>query len=236
MPVPLAVTVDGERSWMLLCDFGGRRLRDAEAAQWDQALHAFAQMQRDLAGRVDELVALGCVDRRLGVLAAQARELPDDPEVQAVLDAAEVERLRAQVPRLQAMCAELAGYGVPASLVHGDLHASNVAVRDGACVFFDWTDACVAHPFFDLVTLLDARVIEERPGEGARLLDVYLREWLDDEPLARLHAVWKLAEPLGTLHQVVSYRNIVASLEPTSKHELSDGLRYFARRLLAVAT
>jgi hypothetical protein len=47
----------------------------------------------------------------------------------------------------------LAGHAVPPSLVHGDLHLANVARGPRGCRFFDWTDACVAHPFLDLATI-----------------------------------------------------------------------------------
>jgi aminoglycoside phosphotransferase (APT) family kinase protein len=40
-----------------------------------------------------------------------------------------------------------------ASLVHGDLHLGNVAKGPGGPLIFDWTDACVAHPFLDLATI-----------------------------------------------------------------------------------
>ena len=61
--------------------------------------------------------------------------------------------VRAALPQVLAGCQELAGHAVPPSLVHGDLHLGNVARGPAGYRFFDWTDACVAHPFFDLLTL-----------------------------------------------------------------------------------
>jgi hypothetical protein len=85
--------------------------------------------------------------------------------------------LRAAVPRIQTRCAELAGYAVPPSIVHGDLHLSNVARGPKGHLFFDWTDACVAHPFLDLATIrrgtafvdsTDEAELRERLGQAYR--------------------------------------------------------------------
>jgi aminoglycoside phosphotransferase (APT) family kinase protein len=118
-------------------------------------------------------------------------------------------------------------------LVHGDLHADNIAVRDGAPVIFDWSDACVAHPFFDLTTLLDGEFLTALPAARARLQDVYFAYWAEYEPPERLRAAAALTAPLGLLHQAVSYQHIVISLEPEARWELIEGWVYFLRQLLA---
>jgi aminoglycoside phosphotransferase (APT) family kinase protein len=153
----------------------------------------------------------------------------------AYLTSEEQEQLGRLAPRLREMCDELAALGVSHALVHGDLHPGNVAVQDGNHLFFDWTDACIAHPFFDLVTLKgDAEELLEGAGSWARVRDAYLSLWTDYAPLETLQQVWKVAEPLGYLHQAVSYQHIVAVLEDASKHELASGLPYWLRKLIAV--
>ncbi|MBI1880332.1 MAG: phosphotransferase [Chloroflexi bacterium] len=59
------------------------------------------------------------------------------------------------IPHLKARCDQLAGYSVPQTLVHGDLHTGNVALVEGKLLFFDWTDACVTHPFFDVMLMMN---------------------------------------------------------------------------------
>jgi hypothetical protein len=44
--------------------------------------------------------------------------------------------------------------------------------------------------------------------------------------------MWQLAEPLGALHQAVSYQHILAALEPNSRPELSGGLSLWLRRVI----
>jgi len=50
--------------------------------------------------------------------------------------------------------------------------------------------------------------------------------------MERLREMWRLAEPLGALHQVVSYQHIVAALEPTSRPEMAGGVVDWLRRLI----
>jgi Ser/Thr protein kinase RdoA (MazF antagonist) len=136
--------------------------------------------------------------------------------------------LRAAVPRLAAHCAELDTHAVPPSVVHGDLHMSNVARGPRGYRFFDWSDACVAHPFVDLIVVLE----EEDGPLRDRLRDAYLSEWTAFEPAARLLRAWRLAEPLVALHQAISYRSIAASQPPADRH-MMQSTAYWLRKVIA---
>jgi hypothetical protein len=134
VPAPLAI--DAECRWMALADFGPEVGWDAPVDVREDVLGAFARLQIQATSQVDRLLGAGCLDRRLPWLAAQAeRWLPavDQtgrlPGIDAAtwLSADEEAELAAAGPRLAAMCGELAAGAVPATLVHGDLHLSNVA-------------------------------------------------------------------------------------------------------------
>lgn len=227
VPAPLAR--DSERRWMLLDDLGPELGWAASPEVRVEVLRVFARMQIESAERVDELLALGCIDRRLDWLAAEAKELLEDDASLEDLDEGEVTSLRAVVPQLEAMFAALAESSVPDTLVHGDLHLSNVARVDGHYVFFDWTDASVTHPFFDLIDVFR----EENDALRDRIRDAYLSEWTHIEPMDRLRVVWKVSQPLAFLHHAVSYRHILANVEPEASHELRWGVPYFLRKALA---
>jgi hypothetical protein len=227
--IPAPLSIDEQRRWMLLADFGAAIGWSAPVEVQEQMLRLYGELQRDAAARVDNLLAIGCLDRHLDRLAAQVDPLLEDTaSLASHLDAAEIERLRALGPRLKAICAELASYAVPHTLVHGDLHLDNVARPAGSFLFFDWTDGCIAHPFFDTISIFEV----EDPSMRARLRDSYLGVWTGYEPIERLVEAWTLAKPLCALHQAVSYQHIVATLEDTSKPELASGLSYWLRKLL----
>jgi hypothetical protein len=245
VPVPLAV--DPERGWMVLDDVGPEVGWEAPLEVVEEVASSFARLQVEAAGQTGRLLAAGCNDRRLGRLAAQAEAwLPDleaTGELPGIDDATwlssdEQAALQAALPELRAWCQELAGLAVPPSLVHGDLHLGNVARGPGGYRFFDWTDACVAHPFLDLATIRRGTSFAEGEDQRERelrerLVAAYLPEWAAFEPPERLARAVRLAAPLGALHQAVSYRAIVASQQPPIDVHMRQSTAWWLRQVLA---
>ena len=193
-------------------------------------LRRFATLQRRAADMVPELLGIGCLDRRLDVLETQLPALVRDPGAVVRLEPTEVKKLRSMEPLFQDVCRRLAAIGPPPTLVHGDLHFGNVARLDGRLVYFDWTDACVAHPFIDLLSLQ----WEKDETVRADLLAAYLEAWEADLPAERLREAVELAGVVIPLHHAVSYRTIVNGLEPVAKPEL-DATHAFLREALTRA-
>jgi Phosphotransferase enzyme family len=235
VPAPLAV--DRERRWQLLADVGSPLAEHPDYALWEEAMRTFSRLQVASVEQVDDLLQVGCVDRRPQSLLAEIDPLLADPNTRDTLGAEELARLRALASRLRSACAELAGFGVPPALVHGDLHAANIAVRNGDITFFDWTDACVAHPFVDVPLLLqDAGRVLAEPDAGGKLREAYLSEWTAVAPIDRLREAYAVAEPVVALHHAVSYRHIVANVDPVSALAFRYGLDLWLRALLASLT
>jgi hypothetical protein len=154
LPVPIAV--DEPRGWMLLPDLGPAMERLAPLDEWESATRELARLQVASIEAADELQAGGCLDRRLPQLMGEIEPLLKDGLRLALLEPEEAHQLRTSGPRLRMLCEQLASYGLPATLLHGDFHPGNVARGAGRPVVFDWTDACLAHPFLDLVTIVVA--------------------------------------------------------------------------------
>src|SRR5262249_2691218 len=188
--------------------------------------------QRNSAGHVDELLGMGCVDRRLERLAGQLEGLLMDAEALAGLPVHERECFPSLLPHLQRLCGPLAQGAVPQTLVHGDLYLKNVAYNAGQYRFFDWSDACVTHPFFDMMTIYT----ERNPTVYLSLRDIYLTLWTDYAPIAQLLEAWELAAPLSYLHQAIGYQHIVAGLEPAARVEFRNAVPYYVRQTLQAMT
>jgi hypothetical protein len=228
--VPTLLAADTGRGWMLLPDFKARNLAELDEAERVKAYPLLATMQIAALNHLDELRTAGAVDRPLATLPADLDALLADEMAMSHLDAADAEALRGLAPQLHQMCRQLAGYNLPDTLAHGDYHANNAAIRDGQLIIFDWTDAAVSHPFFDLVLLASDLTWEAFAAkEGVRL---YLEQWTAFEPMPRLWEALKLAIPLGAVYQMISYQGIIANLEPTARWENAGGLRYFVKFLL----
>lgn len=231
VPAPLAH--EPAQRWMVLPDLGTTLRESPDHELRVAAMVAHGRMQRALAGRPGELLAAGLHDRQLAKLAAQIDPLLADSEAQLVLGADLHARLVAIAPALRAVCRQLAAYNIPASLVHADLHAGNVAVRDGRLLIFDWTDASLAHPFFDLVTFVfAARSLPEGEALAERIVAAYLQLWEHLESPERLREAWQLAAVAGALHQLISYQYILAGVEPAARWEFADEPVEFAMELL----
>lgn len=225
VPAPLAA--DEARRWMLLADLGTALWSGAGDEVWRDVARRHARLQRELAGRHDELLAAGCVDRRLHLLPAQLAALAEDAAVGLTDD--DRQRLRAALPRIAALCQELIGLSVPQTLVHADLHGGNIVVGERAWVI-DWTDACVSHPFFDLLTVVEHPAFPERlrPGVSA----AYLDEWRGLADEAQIARAWELARPAAWLHLAVSYQGIVAGIERSEGPLFDEDLPFFLRLAL----
>ena len=227
--VPRPLAIDRSRRWMLLDDIGPAIGWDAPATERESVLRVFAFVQVASSDMLDALLALGCIDRRPAWLAREARELIADEKSLSGLDEEERARLRSLEPLLAELCARLAEGPVPDALVHGDLHLDNVARVGGSYVFFDWSDACVTHPFLDLIDVHR----EEDAAIRERLRDAYLSVWADYAPPEELLALWEISAPLASLNQAVSYRHIFASIEPGSTENLEWALPHWLRLVLA---
>ncbi|MBV9789311.1 MAG: aminoglycoside phosphotransferase family protein [Chloroflexi bacterium] len=230
VPAPLAV--DPAQSWMLLADVGPDLRQTPEREAWQAALRLHSEVQQSFAASPEAVLAIGAVDRRLERLADEVEEVLSTPDSLERLSDEERQQADALRPRIAQMCADLAGGGVPQTIVHSDLHGGNIALHDERYLCFDWTDGCLTHPFFDLVTMLqDAE--EYLDAEAAsELRDAYLEQWTSYAPIEQLRELWKLAEPLGSLHQAVSYYHIVESLEQSARRPLVGAIAYWIRRAL----
>jgi hypothetical protein len=227
VPAPLAI--DEKRAWMLLPDLGPPLAGEADIAVWIEALRGHARLQRSYVDQADRLFEFSCVDRRLAVLAAELDRLLGPNPATDRLEPAERALLPRRAEQLREAITELAAIGVPETLLHGDLHPRNVAVRDGRVLAFDWTDGSVSHPFLDLVTFADDR---SPISQDKRLADAYLAEWEEYATPADLRRALELARELGALHQTMTYLHLPDHLSGPSRESMFRGAVWWLRQLL----
>jgi hypothetical protein len=225
---PTLLKIDPIRRWMLMEEF--------QPTEWDDdtdlapILAAFGRLQRESARHLDKLREAGCIDRSLTVLASQIEPLIADPTTKSALMSQEYDELVAFAPQLKELCARVAEYNLPPTLLHGDLHLGNVTQRNDGYLFFDWTDAAISLPFLDLFLLY---FHHKQSGEVPRWRDAYLEVWQEYESPERLLEVWELAKPLCALYHSISYLTIVNNIEALTRDELFHGLPDNLHRLLA---
>jgi hypothetical protein len=227
VPAPLAL--DTPRRWMLLPDFGPAIGKDAPIDVREEVLRVFAGLQVRSVDAVDRLLATGCFERGLAWLAEQATRWLTTIDLSRWMPSDEGAKLRAVAPDLVRICAKLSELPVPRALGHGDLHLGNVARSAHGYVFFDWSDACITHPFVDMTAIFTTA----DPATRERLRDTYLAEWTSFAPAEILMRGWRLAEPLACLNQAITYASLASHLEPCADRDsVDDSIRHWLRRLL----
>jgi hypothetical protein len=229
--VPQPIALDAQKDGMVLADFGPLVGHDAPLEDKLEILRQFAGIQKESAVMVEQLVAVGCCDRRLAWMVGEIEPFLTNPEIEMAITAEEAAQLRSLVAPLQVLCRKLYDYAVPDALIHGDLHGSNVARNDshpGQLLFFDWTDCAVSHPFFDMLLIYTTK----EAVDMEKMRDLYLSQWLDYEPLDRLLELWQMAKALAAVYHGISYLYIRDGLEEWGRSEMYWAMPYWLRKIL----
>lgn len=168
-------------------------------------LRIMADVQLASVDQTTELIERGCPDLPLGRLVDDVADLAAQREL---VTAEESARLRAVLPALKRLCAEVDALGFPSTLVHADLHPENVMwTRDG-WLLFDWTDSCVTHPFVELAMPLSY----DSPAIARVRAQRYAAAWRRLMPTAAVERTLRAAPAIGAAHLAVSYRRMLESI------------------------
>jgi hypothetical protein len=225
IPAPLAINTT--QNWMLLEDLGEPIGRDASLETRMDLFQAMAYIHIDSVSRIDSLINMGCIDRRIPWLRAHLESLLVDEVTLSLLTLAEREDLRSALPRLDSLLAELDALPIPPALIHGDLNTGNVAFREGKIKVFDWTDAAISHPYFDLDVIFTAEDAAVREALEA----AYLSAWERIYPADQVRRAFELARVVYGLYHAVSYQFILNNLEESDRPEINSA-HYFFRQVL----
>ena len=222
--VPGFVARHPSEPWVILRD-GGIRLRRsvpgvAQLAVWRGLLPRYAALQCSLLGRESELLATGLIDRRLDRIPRLLERVLDDERWAPQASRA---RVRALLPDIERLCAELAGIGIGPSLDHDDLHDHNVLMKNGRPSIIDWGDASLTHPFLALAVTerfaaLAAGVAPHAP-EIRSLREAYLEPWAGLAPDAALHRAAEIGAALGVVTGGLTNYEIVTRLPGAHEEE-----------------
>jgi hypothetical protein len=150
---PLLATQPACHGW-LMADAGGPPLSEAGApSAWKEAATALAGLQITSVSSSDDLLDAGCRDLRVrtllelvdpflevigGLMLEQSKAPPPILSPQELSDLGRA--LKSALHLLQSV-------GIPDALGHGDFNSGNILVGSERCVFIDWAEAHVGHPF-----------------------------------------------------------------------------------------
>jgi aminoglycoside phosphotransferase (APT) family kinase protein len=226
--VPRPIAIDAERGWLLLED-GGPTLASAAQATpgLERAVAAYARLQRRIAPRARELLAIGVPDMRAEAMPARFDEAlaAVSGYVEKAGSAAEetYARLEDLRPTYASWCERLAETPGTASVDHNDLHPENILIGEGGAVrFYDWGDAVVAHPFASM--MLPLGYAQEHLGDATvtRVRDAYLSEFDDLAPHDELVATLERARTVAKVARALTWKRALAAAGPEGLDRYGD--------------
>ncbi len=145
----------------LMADAGGPPLNEVEdSSSWKEAAITLAGLQIASIGAIDDLLQAGCRDLRartlvelvdpflevIGDLMQQQTKVPP-----AILSRHELSDLGTILKN--ALCC-LESLDIPDSLGNRDFNPGNILIGSDRCVFIDWAEAHVSHPFLTFEYLI----------------------------------------------------------------------------------
>jgi hypothetical protein len=199
--LPAILATHKEWNAWLMTEFTGTHPHaNSDIDTWIAVSKRLAEMQIASFGKTLHLLGAGCHDTRVSCLAekidpflevmtalmAQQSKASPSP-----LSAGELSNLGKQLHRI---CSDLAQSGIPNTLSHLDLNPGNILVSDSQCIFLDWAEACVGHPFVAFEYLLEhlRKLLPKDDSMEAKLSSVYTRPWqrfADPQAIAEATAV-----------------------------------------------
>lgn len=213
--IPEVLANHPEKSWILMREIDGKILEtQGDIYPWEAALNQWAKFQISAIEHCPDLIACGWVD--LGVKhITQTLDQLFDPSLRIPINNGknsanpEFLKLLPFVPKLKKVLEQLRGLNIPDTLVHGDLSPRNIYIRDQGFVYFDWSDTCISHPFFDLIRFL-YEIEKDLPdvAEARSLIrNAYLAPWTIYAPMEKLVSNFEFASAtLVSLYETISDR------------------------------
>ncbi|WP_133405328.1 phosphotransferase [Parashewanella tropica] len=217
MPTPEVLAIEETHQYQLTKDFGCGLAEDSPAAIWAGAFEQFAQLQLKSMSYLKDFSKHGCLHRPISGVVAQLQYLIKHPELPSLLDSEILLATEKTIAKLSHNIDELSQLEIGEALVHGDLHIENVAMNDDQYLFFDWSDACISHPFIDGTYLYRMPDSQDK----TQIINAYLKPWKQYYDPQQVEHAWQRCEHVCYAHQAVSYASMMLHLSPQARAELN---------------
>lgn len=241
---PELIALNLDRNWMLMRN-SGIPLRhivrsDKSIDRWQKVLPLYVDLQKDLTSHLDELLALGVMDRRLFKLPALFETLIADEDSMLLdtedsLTSEEYSRLMRSVPEFTGLCEKLASFGIPETIHHDDFHDANIFIDNERVIFTDWGESAITHPFFTLVVMM--RSVDNSMGmdfspQSEQVRDMYLQHWASNASIEQLNSIVKLAQRIGYVNRALTWKMAIEQCPETLKPEYAIAVPSYLKNFL----
>lgn len=244
--LPSVIAINSEEHCFLMND-AGLVLRHILKENYDVALsrlvlQAYAKLQIECIPMATSLISIGAMDCRLRFLPKLYEKFFSNDEflLSEGLSSDEIEQLKNLSTLFAKLCQELADFGIPETLEHGDFHDNNVLIKDGKITINDFGDAIISHPFFSVASFLNSgeRHHHLNPlGEKyIALRSQYLRAWdayaTSDKLIKAFHLAYRIRPFVWALSFVRVKSCDGIENYPEYKDYLAESLRTLINNML----
>ncbi len=139
--------------------------------------------------------------------------------------------LTASMGHLEDLSAAVDALNIPDTIVHSDFYQENTRWTEKGWMLFDWTDACVAHPFLDL-----ALTIRDEGGRWVRRADAYAAPWRGVIGPSAVKSALSAAPVLAAAHQVINYTRIADAFPGVATSAMAEEVTRWVDRVNAGIT
>jgi Phosphotransferase enzyme family len=170
----------------LTSEIEGKNLGETpDVTLWKRAAADLARLQIESIERHVQLRDLVLRDLRTTTLSARISPVLDvmarlmDQQIKVPPPVLSRQDLAFLGDRLHEAVCSLQELSIPDTLGHLDLNPGNIIVTANGCVFLDWAEACIGHPFFSFEYLLEhfRREVSGDPGPVQQLITSYTAQW-----------------------------------------------------------
>ena len=172
-------------AWLMAEVEGSHPDDQSDMETWATVAKTLARLQIASVGHSLHLINAGCRDLRVGTVLDgldrffEAMALLMSEQTKEVPPPLSQDELHTLATQLKALLIEFQEFDIPNALGHLDLNPSNIVVATNNCVFLDWAEAYVGHPFLTFNYLLQH--LCRFQGQGVwetAVTSAYAQEWL----------------------------------------------------------
>jgi hypothetical protein len=172
-------------AWLMAEVEGSHPDDQSDIEIWATVAKTLARLQIASVGHTLHLINAGCRDIRVGTVIGgldrffEAMAFLMSQQTKEIPPPLSQDELRTLATQLKALLIEFQEFDIPNALGHLDLNPSNIVVAANRCVFLDWAEAYVGHPFLTFHYLLQhlCRFQDQGLWETA-VTSAYAQEWL----------------------------------------------------------
>jgi len=181
----IIATREDWNGWLAVEVAGSHPTEDSELGVWTRVATALADFQLASVGQTLHLLDTGCRDARVCTLLELVEPFL---EVMSKLMERQTKesppplsrnQLLALQTQLQDILSEARNSEIPNAIGHLDFNPGNIVESHDHCVFLDWAEAGVGHPFFTFQYLLEhlRRVRQEDHSWEHLMVSTYANSW-----------------------------------------------------------